>query len=81
MKVISAHAAHVRFTRLGGTVAVHDDNTGARIGTADLIRGFAHYTGVKGGAHEGFSAVVRGGLDGLRAALAIGLRNGADDRR
>lgn len=77
---IIAHAAFVRFVRLGGVVSVLDDNTGAKIGQCDLIRGFAHYYGVKGRAHEGVTAVVRGGLDGLTEALRVGLRSGRDDR-
>lgn len=80
-RTLIAYAAHPRFTRLGGAIAVHDDSTSARLGQCDLIRGFAHYVGVKGGAHEGVKAVVRGGIDGLAAALAAGLRSGRDDRR
>lgn len=81
VKVLSATAAHVTFSPLGGSVAVADGNTGNKIGQCDLVHGFAHYYGVKGSAHEGFSAVIRGGLDGLRAALAAGVRNGRDDAR
>jgi diacylglycerol kinase family enzyme len=79
-KVYSATAAHVTLRRLGGQVSVHDENTGAKIGWCDVVRGFAHYHGVKGSAHEGFSAVIRGGTDGLVRALAEGIRNGRDDR-
>lgn len=80
MRVLSATARHIRFARIGGQVAVIDDNTDRTVGKVDLIRGFAHYTGCKGDAHEGMSAVVTGGIDGLTAALAEGLRNGRDDR-
>lgn len=82
MTVVSATAAHIRFERMSfASVAVLDDNSGRKIGQADLIRGFAHYYGVHGSAHEGVTAIVRGGLDGLTAALRDGLRNGRDDRR
>lgn len=78
---LTATAAHVNLVRLGGATEVQDGNTGRRIGQADLIRGFAHYTGARGSAHEGVTAIVRGGLDGLRAALREGLLSGRDDRR
>lgn len=80
MTVLSATAAHVNLTRLGGSIAVADGNTGRKIGQLDLVRGFAHYYGVKGSAHEGFTAIVRGGVDGLVRELAKGIRNGRDDR-
>ena len=80
MRVLSGTAAHVNLYRLGGAIAVHDGNTDRKIGQVDLIRGFAHYYGVRGSAHEGLTAVVRGGIDGLVAALREGLTNGRDDR-
>jgi hypothetical protein len=81
MTVLSATAAHVTFARLGGSIAVYDANTGNKIGQADLIHGFAHYYGVRGSAHQGFSAVITGGIEGLERELAKGIRNGRDDRR
>lgn len=80
MNTIIAHAAYVRFVRIGGQYSVLDDNTGKKIGYCDTIRGFAHYGGIKGRAHEGVTAVVAGGIDGLREALRVGLRSGRDDR-
>jgi hypothetical protein len=79
MRIVSATAAHIRTERLAGNVVVLDGNTGNRIGTCNLIRGFAYYYGVKGSAHAGMVAVVSGGLPGLEKALAAGLRNGRDD--
>jgi hypothetical protein len=76
----SATAAHVTLARFGGTTHVYDENTGQKIGQIDVIRGFAHYTGAKGSAHEGMAVVVRGGVDGLVAALHEGVRNERDDR-
>lgn len=81
MPVVSATARHITFARFGGQVSVYDASTQHKIGVVDLRHGFAHYTGVKGQSHEGMTAVVRGGIDGLTAALAEGLRNGRDDRR
>lgn len=78
--IISATAAHITTARLAGQVAISDGNTGNRIGTAQVIRGFAHYVGAKGSAHEGFRAIVIGGIEGLTKALAEGVRNGRDDR-
>lgn len=63
---------------LGGQYPIIDPN-GQLIGKAELVRGFAHYYGI--GAHKGFTAVIRGGLTGLVAELAKGIRNGRDDRR
>lgn len=80
MTVITATARHITYVRLAGATTVNDTNTGRKIGQCDLIHGFAHYYGVTGSAHEGFHAVIRGGLDGLRIALADGIRNGHDDR-
>lgn len=76
-----AYVPIVDLQRLGGTVGVFD-GSGAKIGQVDVIRGFAHYYGVRGSAHEGVTAVVRGGVDGLVKALAspAGLRSGRDDR-
>lgn len=80
-KVLSATAAHVTLTQSGfSSVRVSDKNTGQFIGQCDLVRGFAHYFGVTGSAHEGMKAVVRGGVDGLVRALKAGLVNGRDDR-
>lgn len=76
----TAHAPIVRFERLGGSVAVYCPS-GHKVGQADVIRGFAHYFGAKGSAHEGVTAVVRGGLEGLEKALAQGLRSGRNDAR
>lgn len=80
LKVITATAAHVTFSGFGASVSIHDANTGQKLGQCDKIHGFAHYTGVQGGAHEGVTAVIRGGVDGLVGALREGLRNGRDDR-
>lgn len=80
MTVLSATAAHVTVQRFGGAIHIFDENTGNKIGQCDLVRGFAHYTGVRGSAHQGFTAVVRGGLEGLVQELAKGIRNGRDDR-
>lgn len=80
MRVLSATAPHVTLQHFGGAVHVYDENTGRKLGQVDRIRGFAHYTGVKGGAHEGFTAVVAGGVEALVKALAKGIRNGRDDR-
>lgn len=81
MTVISAGAPCIYVKRFGGAFHVYDENTGIYLGQADIIRGFAHYFGAKGGAHDGFSCVIRGGIDGLVNALAEGIRNGRDDRR
>jgi hypothetical protein len=79
MRVLSATAPLVTFRpTLGGQVPVLDANTGALIGKAELVRGFAHYYGI--GAHEGFTAIIGGGLEALRRELAKGIRNGRDDR-
>jgi hypothetical protein len=80
MQVLSATAHHVTAVRLGGQIHISDENTNNLLGVVDLVRGFAVYTGVRGSAHEGMSATVRGGLDGLIAALDQGLLNGRDDR-
>jgi hypothetical protein len=80
MIVLTATAAHVTATRFGGTIHIYDGNTGNKIGQCDLVRGFACYTGVRGSAHQGFSAVVAGGLEGLIRELAKGIKNGRDDR-
>jgi len=76
----AAHAPLVRFERLGGAIGVYCPS-GRKLGQVDLIRGFAHYFGVKGGVHEGVTAVVRDGLKGLEEALAKGLRSGRNDAR
>lgn len=76
----TATARHITTVRLGGAVHLHDENTGHTIGQADIIRGFAHYFGARGSAHEGITLVIGGGLEGLRAALRDGVRNGRDDR-
>lgn len=78
--VLSATARHISFEGFGPVKRVVDANTGQVIGQCDTIFGFAHYYGAAGSAHEGMTAVVRGGVEGLRAALAEGLRNGRDDR-
>jgi hypothetical protein len=79
MKLLSATAPIIDFEPiLGGQFPVIDPN-GQLIGKAELVRGFAHYYGI--GAHDGFSAIVRDGLEGLRTELAKGIRNGRDDRR
>lgn len=78
---IIATAHHVTISRLGGQIYINDENTGRRIGTADVIRGFAYYIGTSGSAHAGVSAIVSGGIDGLVSALNNGLMNGRDDRR
>jgi len=79
--VVSATAHHVTTKRLGGAVHVFDGNTGQQIGQIDTIRGFGHYYGTHGSAHEGIEAVVRGGVKGVINALDKGLVNGRDDRR
>lgn len=75
-----AHAPMVRIERLGGALHLYCPS-GRALGQADIIRGFAHYFGSKGGVHEGVTATVRGGIEGLMKALAEGLRSGRDDRR
>lgn len=79
--VLSATAPVITFGRmLGGQIPVigsHDQ----LIGKVELVRGFAHYYGVKGSAHEGFTCIIRDGLAGLERELAKGVRNGRDDRR
>lgn len=78
--VLSATAPIVTFGRtIGGQTPVTDPS-GQLIGKAELVRGFAHYYGVRGGAHQGFTAIITGGLEGLRRELAKGIRNGRDDR-
>lgn len=78
--VLTATAREITAYRLGGQVHIHDAYTDHKIGVVDLRHGFAHYTGVRGQSHEGVTAVVRGGIEGLTAALRNGLRNGRDDR-
>jgi hypothetical protein len=78
--ILSAAAPHVTLSRFAGAVHVYDENTGNKIGQINVIRGFAHYIGVQGGAHEGVTAIVAGGVEALVAALEVGLRNGRDDR-
>ena len=80
MRTMTAYATEVTFEGHSPSVRVADDATGHVIGQADLIRGFAYYTGAHGSAHDGICAIVAGGLDGLTSALASGLRNGRDDR-
>ena len=80
MSTITAYAPEVTYEGHAPSVRVVDDMTGRTIGQADLIRGFAYYTGAHGTAHAGVSAVVAGGLDGLTKALASGVRNGHDER-
>lgn len=80
LKVLSATAPHVTVESFGGARHVYDEATGQKLAQVDVIRGFSHYTGVKGGAHEGMRAVVRGGIEVLVAELANGIRNGRDDR-
>lgn len=82
MRVLSATAPIVTFGRaITGQIPVTDP-TGQLIGVVDLIRGFARYTGVRGGPHFGFSATIYGGLDGLARELAKGITNGRrDDQR
>jgi hypothetical protein len=76
--IISATAPIVTFGRnIGGQTPVTDPN-GQLIGKAQLVRGFAHYYGI--GAHRGFTAIIRGGLEGLERELAKGISNGRDDR-
>ena len=79
MTTMTAYASYITLARLGGAIQVAD-GSGRTIGTVDLIHGFAHYRGAVGTAHEGVTAVVRGGVDGLTEALRVGLRNGRDDR-
>lgn len=81
MKILSATAAHVTAHCFGGAVHLFDENTGNQIGQVDLVRGFAHYTGVRGGAHEGFRCIITGGMEGLIRDLAKGIKNGRDDRQ
>jgi hypothetical protein len=84
LTLVTATAAHVTLVRAGATaVRVLDENTGNQIGYAERIRGFIHYTGTRGSAHEGMSAVVRSTDStyvALTRALTAGLRNGRDDR-
>lgn len=82
----TAHAPIVTFVTApgGGRGAYHAVcPSGRYVGYVQVIRGFAHYTGYAGNAHEGVFAVVRadsaGDLEGLRTALAGGLRNGRRD--
>ena len=75
-----AYATEVAYDGQSPSVRVVDDMMGRVVGQADIIRGFAYYTGAHGTAHAGVSAIVAGGLDGLTTALASGLRNGRDDR-
>lgn len=79
MHTITAYATEVTYEGHAPSVRVVDGN-GTTIGQADLIRGFAYYTGAHGTAHAGVSAIVAGGLDGLTEALASGLKSGRDDR-
>lgn len=81
MNTLTAYAREIEITRLAGSYQVTDGNTGAVLGQVDLIKGFAYYHGAHGSAHQGVTAFVRDGLDGLREALAAGLRSGRDDRR
>ena len=76
---LTAYAPEVTYDGQSPSVRVVDYMTERVIGQADLIRGFAYYTGAHGSAHAGVSAIVAGGLDGLTKALAGGLRNGRDD--
>ncbi len=78
--VLTATAREINTFRLGGQIHIQDAMVRRTIGVVDLRHGFAHYTGRRGEAHEGVTAVVRGGMDGLVAALREGLRNGRDDR-
>lgn len=80
LTIHSATARHITIERLGGSLAVYDENTGHKIGQCDLIHGFAHYTGAKGSAHEGLYVVIRDGVEGLRRALRDGVQQGRDDR-
>lgn len=80
-KVLSATAPHVTVQRFGGALHVYDESTGQKLAQVDVIRGFSHYTGVRGGAHEGMRAVIAGGIEVLVTELTKGLRNGRDDRK
>lgn len=80
MRVISATAPIVSFgQKLAGQFPVFDAND-QLIGKVELVRGFAHYYGVRGGAHQGFTCIIRDGLPGLEKALAASIPNGRDDR-
>ena len=85
MTVIAATALHVKIVRYGATaVQVMDENTGRQIGYAEKVRGFIHYTGTKGSAHEGVEAIIASTdstYAALQGALKGGLKNGRDDRR
>jgi hypothetical protein len=81
VKTISFTAPHVTVQRFGGALHLYDENTGHKLAQVDVIRGFAHYIGVQGGAHAGATAIVAGGLPVLLTELAKGIRNGRDDRR
>ena len=76
----TAFAPVVHIERMAGAFHVYT-SSGVKLGQVDLIRGFAHYYGVRGGAHEGVTAVVRDGLEGLKRALVEGLRSGRNDER
>ena len=81
----SMHALHATTERApgGGRGAYHVRVAGKVVGHAEVIRGFAHYTGVRGSAHFGGYAVVAcagaNELTPLIAALHVGLRNGRRD--
>jgi hypothetical protein len=82
LTVRTATAAHITITGRAPQYDIHDANTSNKIGIVDVVRGFAHYTGTRGSAHEGMSAVVRlndSTLDSFTRALAAGLRNGRRD--
>jgi hypothetical protein len=80
LRVLSFTAPHVTVERFGGALHVYDENTSQKLAQVDVIRGFSHYTGVKGGSHEGARAVIAGGIETLVAELAKGISNGRDDR-
>lgn len=80
MPLVFFQARHIDIRMFGGVHHVYCTNTGQKLAQVDLVRGFAHYTGVTGGSHAGATAIIKGGINGLIAALATGIRNGRDDR-
>lgn len=79
MSVVSCTARHIRTEGSAPAIRIYDDNTGDYLGHCDLFHGFAYFTG--GGIFQGAMLVIAGGFEGLRDALAQGVRNGRDDRQ
>lgn len=81
--IFSAHAPAVRFERENNTEYGVYDGSGRKVGHVSVIRGFGHYTGCLGAAHDGMYAVVAlsgaNSMDRIEEALRKGLRNGRRD--